>query len=560
MRDELVPEKGFGLFVDRVKQPVKASKDVEESRFALRSRGSVDVADVIDLHELPIPALEAKPDEPAPELSLPTKVVEREERINVAQSGAFSGLKVTKRAPIEAVLGVRAPGPVAPVPFSAVAKPELPVKTYFSGVAARLSKLGQKAKVDKPVTERPDALPGKANAKAKAPSAVKEKSKKAVSTDKPGASIDVLVSLESSREVLWRVTAKGLYEVAASDVRRVLSFTGADKHFKVSQAMRDGTASDYVLSEVGEPVRLINMSKTLGSIYCTTASRVLQKAPIHIGPGLLVLEQLLQKDREANEPLLCGLVLQDANAGTGLVILYHVSALGDISDVQVTANVDNVNFVLAQFAASNRVDLATTKVVLFNNEDLLGGASRAQTFPLEQEYFGVSLSTLTGYAAIIAIAGAVGTSAYAFKNYAQMHAVQTSLATAQAEKREAQKSLDTHLLGAVKSFSVTQSVNLEQASARAARAWVEGSKVVMEATAKQETYVVTMPLTKAGLVSGNPSLLGQVTKDAVSPLLSMVGIEGCTKSTPAISGGMNALQISITCENNLGLFSAYWPS
>jgi hypothetical protein len=273
----------------------------------------------------------------------------------------------------------------------------------------------------------------------------------------------------------------------------------------------------------------------------------------------MVLERMLKSEREGDEPILCGLVLRDDQSGKGLVVLYYFNPAGDTTAVQVTANADNVNFVLSQFAATNRLDLATTKAVLFKNEEFLKSTGIAQYYPLESEYFGVPLAKLTMIAAAVVAVGAAATVGYAVTAYTTHSSTQSQLSRALAGHKKLQQDLDEKLLSSVKSFAGTQTVDITAASARANALWVPGAKVVLDSEPGKDTYILSMPLTTGGSTGGAPAILGRLSTSDVAPLLTTTAIPGCTRSAPSISGALNVLQTTITCENSAGLFSAYWP-
>lgn len=594
---ELVPEKGFGLFV----KPASPDSAAPAPLRSARPRGlpRAPAGDVIDVE----PIDRGRPVTSTPQPAAPgqSPPVEAQPLPPVATAagpaaGMFAGLKVTKNPP-------RAPEPAA-APATHVAEPAQKRAFSLGGAFGKKAPSesapapAQPTVTDAPAAQskgfslkgsfgkKPEAKDGAAASAplaAKAPgfsfagsfgkktpaapdAATKAKAVKAPKASMPAKragppanSLDVLVHLDGGREVFWRITASGMHEVAVTDVLTAVSFTRGDFRFSVPAALSNGAARDFVLSEVGEPVRVLNTSSALLAVYAAAVSRVVELAPVVVAPGLLVLEQLLKVERQPDEPVLCTLVLSDSQTSQSLVVLYYFSPEGEVSAVQVTANADNLNFVISQFAATHRLDLAHTKAVLFKNEDLLKGASYAQYFPVDATVLGVSATKLMKRApfALAVLAGATvlfagqayGTKALASREHASLVAQQTKL----------QSQLNVGLLDAVTSFARTQSVDVTQTMTRARAFWVPLTTVVAEATPAKEEYRITLQLVRADSAGGAALLLGQRALEDLSPLLSNQPIKGCVKSAPGISGGLNALQTTITCEAGSSYFSDYWP-
>lgn len=391
------------------------------------------------------------------------------------------------------------------------------------------------------------------------PKKVKTSSKAAPTRQKKGA-LDILVELEGGREVYWRVTSTGLEEISVENASNVASFTKADRYFDSDEPLKTREATDLVLAELGEAVRIVNRTKEQGAIYATTANRVLDKKALRITPGLMALvSQLPGGEGLKPSNLLCVLVLKDETSGRGLIILNHFSDSGGASPVQVTASAENVNFVISQFATANRLSLQSTEALILTNEDLLKGAGALARYPLEVEVFGVPLSTLTNYAAIACVLGALGGGSFALQGYTSMTSAKSSLAAANSTKTSLKKQLDERLLASVSSFTLSQSLKVNEAFHTAEALWVPGTTMTLSATPGSATYLLKMPLVPTSMVGGYPSILSQTDMSDLTPLLSEEILEGCTKSAPSLTGALNAIQISITCNAPANLFSSYWP-
>lgn len=502
-----------GLFVQRPKSGETAQAE---------SRKPVAPADVIDVEVIDRPASSGVQSEASPPG-------------NAEKPSAFKGFSVKRRA-----------NAAAQVPLESAEKKS----GFFSALRGSPKSKPEKAKptTANPVKNDSDKL--KKSKPSSRPSPAKQKK----------GALDVLVELEGGREVYWRVTATGLEEITAEDASNVASFTKADRYFDSDEPMQTREATDLVLAELGEAVRIVNRTKEQGSIYATSAQRVAGKKALRIAPGLMALVSQLPEGADVKpKGLLCVLVLKDETSGRGLIILHHFSETGSASPVQVTASAENVNFVISQFATANRLSLEDTKAVILTNDDLLKGAGALTHYPLEMEFYGVPLSALTNYAAIACLLGALGAGAFALQGYTSMASAKSSLAAATTTKTSLKKQLDERLLASVSSFTLSQSLKVSDAFQTAEALWVPGTTMTLSATPGSATYTLKMPLVPASMVGGYPSILSQTDMSDLSPLLSKEILEGCTKSAPSLTGALNAIQISITCNAPTNLFSSYWP-
>lgn len=383
---------------------------------------------------------------------------------------------------------------------------------------------------------------------------------KPVNTSRTGAprgALDVLIELEGNRRVFWRVTATGFEELPAERVRKAASFSRNEQRFHVESSVSFNQAQDLALAEVGEDVRIVNGSRSVKAVYSATAQRIADLQPVSIGPGLLLIDELLLKERTPGEELICGLILKGASDSQSLAVLYHFTDQDEVAATQITVNPDNLNFVLAQFASSRRLEVADTKVILFNNEDLLKAAGKVQYFPAEAVWRGVPVRVVLWTATAVA-AGAAGLCGlYAAQAYVRVAAAQAKVTAVSAEQKKVQKSIDELLTSSVVSFAHSQSLDLGQMTERAGEFWTPGAKVVVDATARVETYNITLPLTRGGLMGNRPSVLHQLNLGHVEPLLKKEPPEGCAKAMPEVSGGLNAVQVTITCESTTGTLSGY---
>jgi hypothetical protein len=391
----------------------------------------------------------------------------------------------------------------------------------------------------------------KASAPEKAASVSKATSKKPAAKTRAassGAQLDLLVELDAERRVYWRVTPQGLMQVEADQVRQAASFSATDERFPTDAALSYNQAKDLALSEIGEDCRIVNASKTARAVYATKATRI-DSLACEVAPGVALVDQLLAADSHSEQELIVGFLLKDESSTQSLAILYHVNAKGAFSSPQVTVNPDNLSFTLSQFASSKRLNVDEAEVLLFKNTEMLSVAGNLACYPNEPVWNGVPVRKVVWLAAIASTAAAVVMGCYAGQAYLQKHSLESEQASLSAAVKKVDSQLKETISSSVVAFAATQAVDVQQVTDRAAQLWVPYSKVTLEATATAQRFDVQMPLNRGGLFNNRPSVLGQLAARDVEPLIGMTAPDGCVKDIPGVSGGLDAIQISISCES-----------
>lgn len=380
---------------------------------------------------------------------------------------------------------------------------------------------------------------------------------KSVRSDAPRGSTDLLLEMENGRKVYWRVSKQDVQELDESVVRRALSFSRAELRLTTSEALAFSPAQDLVLAELGEDARVVNASRTLKSVYAITARRAEELEPVQTAPGLMLLDHLLQDKQVEGQPLLCALVIKGADDAARVAVLVHYTEAGELGALQVTVNPDNLNFVLSQFAASRRLNTEQTQVVLLSNADLLQAVSKVQSYPSEALWRGYSVRKLTWGVTWAAVGIAAVCGLYAAKSFTSLQLAQSRIGEAQAQEKKAKASLDALLVSSVKSFAQLQSLDLQQVTERAGEVWTPGSIVMVDAGISTQLYTTQLPLTRGIMQGSRPSVLEQTLPAHVRPLLERAPPQDCAKSLPEISGALNVVQITVTCESTPGPLAAY---
>lgn len=443
-----------------------------------------------------------------------------------AQETGSPKIKVRRKAPVAEPLDVP------------VAKPtKAPLDVETESPRRKLFKFGEKKQEASAARE-----PEKSVSSAKV--------KRAKVSGVPPASLDIAIGLEDGSTVFWRVKPDALDEVNSSEVTLAASFSPQDLRLRAEGIKSHKGALDLVMSEVGDDVRVVFKPKSSNIVYATTTARVLEHSPTRIGPGALLIDRLIKDDWSESNDIVCCVLLKTSDDANGLAILYHGNTNGDLSIPQISVNPDNLNFVISQFASALKLNLETTKVVILGNADLLKEANELVGYPTETSWQGIPLSKVWRVSAVIGAIMATASVTFCGYSYLELSSAEKKTSSYTAKLNATKSEVDVLLSTSLKSFAKLQTLNLPRITERAGEVWTPGAKVSLEATSAVEKYVTTLPLLNKGSeLGGTPSVLNQQSMDNIEPLIKLTPPEGCVKTAPEISGGLNVVQVTVNCEN-----------
>ena len=352
------------------------------------------------------------------------------------------------------------------------------------------------------------------------------------------------------------MTATTLDPVDEADMVKAASFSGDDRRFLTPAPINYQQAVDIVLSDgVSEDVRVLNMSKSMGVIYGTALERI-QNSPVALGPGLLLVEKALARmERPAKAHVICILLRDDASARS-IAVLYHSNPEGEIDAPQISVNPSNLAFTLAQFQAARGLP-NDVQVLQLSNEDLMAVASDFRLYPQEGMWKGIPISRLLWGAVAVSFVAAVGCAGYAAYSHVQLTDTRAQAAQLRDKAQRLNVKNESLIASSLVSYGKLQSLDISRVSERAAQIWQPRSIMQLEATAAAEKYTLAMPLTGGGFFYSRPSVLKKLETKNVEKLLKLTPPEGCTKHMPGVSGGVNVIEITISCESFAGSVSRY---
>lgn len=368
--------------------------------------------------------------------------------------------------------------------------------------------------------------------------------------------LHLALTLGTETVVYYEMTADTLANVQPKDFTEAAAFSKADVRFPADAAMAYKTAVDLALSEgVGETVRIVHAAKQLGATYATSVER-LDLTPVRLGPGLMLVELALRKQERPTVPHTVSVLLKDGASPLAALILYYVDGNGEFSLPQVTVASTNLGFTLQEFKNSRGLT-SDSPVVELSNSDLLDVADQLQLYPAEAEWNGISVRTLLGYGVIVAAAAAVGTTGFAAYEHMTLAGIRAQTKTITAKTAQFDKKNQALISESLVSFGRAQSLNAKEVSERAANLWVPRTTMTVEANASSAAFNITMPLTVGGYVNNRPSALAELNNQEIQQLLKLTPPEGCSKTMPGVSGGVNVLQVTVNCEAVVGSLARY---
>ena len=462
----------------------------------------------------------------------------------VKKQSLFAGLKMGKKsskaeqAAPSAQEGESAPTDAAQASENVTSEKPSKSKWFSAGAFSK------KAKNESDAGTAPGGSSKETPKKAKKP----KKSK-----TKAGASVYLTTEIENGRTIFWELGATTLRQLEEAPAgARVFSFSKDDVRYRADKAMNDRKAQGVALSDIGENVGIVNLSKAFGAIYACRLSK-LQNEPYVIAPGVQVFEpEMLSRETDTDQIL--GAMLSDDTTGQSMAILVHVNSVGDAESAQVSLNPENMNFVLSQFMASRKINRARVQTLIFNNQEILELSKDAKAYPSSLMLYGLPVSTLRKSALGSTSLLALTCMAWAGLQYYSLDIASQDKAALTGEIRNlSSKRLDV-LANSLGSITAEMRTDVAPFVSQAEALWVPGSNI--SATARLETweYVVVMPLANKDNVASNPA--GEVR--SASELMRLMNLnvpENCTKSNLTSANTQNEFKITVTCSIERGRFA-----
>jgi hypothetical protein len=390
----------------------------------------------------------------------------------------------------------------------------------------------------------------------KAPKAPKVKTAKTRSSGKALTQLTILAELDTGRSLYWTLEAGRLIQLADAPATPAFSFSKEDFRFKAEGGLSHKQASDVALQEVGESVQVINRTRDLGAVYATRQERALASKQ-SLTPAQQVLDILMGKKYAEGASVICGFLLKDADSDLSLAVLYHIGPDGEATKPQISVNPDSMEFVIAQFSASRKLDKSTTQVVLFDNAEFLSVAGEAQAYPNERVWRGMPVRKLLWGAAVASMAVAVGCSAWAAFEFQQVVSLKSQQAALKTSIATIQQDVGVKVKESLPNFVDTMSLDIRQLATRGQSMWVPGSRMVLTADLANAKYEMWLMVSTGKTFFNRPSTLEPITVETHQKLINFVAPDGCVRDALGVAGSMNETELTINCETGNPALARY---
>ena len=370
-------------------------------------------------------------------------------------------------------------------------------------------------------------------------------------------SIPIVTQLEGGQVVHWVLNSEGLSQASEPSTQMSLSFSKNDCRFSATTPLSYGAASDIALGEIGEDIYLVNASKTFGAVYAIGQSK-LPSNKGRLAPGFQIIDKLIRSKGDKSQDVVVGFLLDGNRNSSSLAVLYYINKAGEAGAPQITVNPENMEFTLTQFVTQRRINLETTRTVIFDNKDFLEHCHNILEYPNEAVWQGVSVRKLTWSAALASCtAAAVVVSYTAFQFVNATHLAQ-QIALDTKEIKTLTDNSNEKLSKSVLAFANAVSLSPTDTLERAQQLWLPATKVILTAKPTEATYTLTMPLVKGNRVDNSkPSVAQALTTEELSNLIKSNAPTGCTRDGLAVTGSLNEVQVSINCTIRPSSFTRY---
>lgn len=214
------------------------------------------------------------------------------------------------------------------------------------------------------------------------------------------------VQPDGARETVWELGRDNAVTRVGDPVpdETLISFSNQDYRFVAQKAMSHTKAMAVALENLGQAVRVASRISDMRVFY----ARPIDSMPEYeVVPGMQAIDQALAMDKERpSYPLVAGFQLGLPD-GAQVVILYHYDEAGEVGRTQVSMNPESVDFVLAQFAATRRLDLGAIPVRIYDSEVFRRAISGLVAFQDEDPIMGMPPSQFYARANRLALWGTV---------------------------------------------------------------------------------------------------------------------------------------------------------
>jgi hypothetical protein len=364
----------------------------------------------------------------------------------------------------------------------------------------------------------------------------------------------ILTDLGGDRELFWQVTKDNIRRLESPEQRDVLSFSPKDVRFATEGTLSRSKAENMALIDAGEPVQIVNRSKDLRAFYSTTAERV-QTIDFRLAPGEQALDALVLERKLKGKSLITGFVLKGAE--DSVAILYYLNPEGEMGKPVIAVNPDNIEFMLSQFAASNRLSEGEAQIELFDNAALLSFAGNIDLYPNESSMLGMPLRVFYWRLALLGLLAAAGTAGFAGQQYLALTKTEKAIKASEngiklLEKQDVQRlENSSHQLARLMSTDTEVLFTLSRSF------WQPSTLVSAEAKDDLYTFKVRAKLSKTLTRGRGSSAAALPAPEEIDYLFSRDLPEGCIRKSINYTSTFNEVEVLLECQIGTAPLSRY---
>lgn len=361
-----------------------------------------------------------------------------------------------------------------------------------------------------------------------------------------------VVQPDGARETVWELGRDNSVTRAGDPVpeETLLSFSNQDYRFTTLKSVSHTKAMSMALENLGQAVRIASRSSDLRAFY----ARPIDNMPEYeVVPGMQAIDQALAMDKERpGYPLIAGFQLGLPDESQ-VVILYHYDDAGEAGRTQVSMNPESLEFVLAQFAATRRLDLATTPVRVYDGEVFRRAVSGLIAFQDEDPIMGVTPAVFYARANRLALWATVFSVSACGFYYTKVENAESSAAEATESAKRVVSEKETLLASSPSSLGAQFSLDGLAALKAAEALYRPGLSISVDTPPGASSTEITVS-------GGFP--VGMSADERAALMASIKGlpeVPKCKKSEYQLTSNLNEAKVIYKCDSKASNLNDYRP-
>lgn len=433
--------------------------------------------------------------------------------------------------------------------------PDAPKKSLLADIMAKLKSADAKVERQEPVLSDAQVGPGKLagllKRKAQATDAEqKETAPKEALRHAAKGNLRFVVQPDGARETVWSLGADNsvtrLGDPEPGEL--LLSFSNQDFRFTTKKSVSHTKALNQALEGMGQAVRIAGRTADLRTFY----ARPVENMPDYdVIPGLQLIDQALALDKvKASFPLIAGFELGLPDQSQ-VVVLCHYDDAGDVGRTQVSMNPESIEFVLAQFASTRRLDLAAIPVKIYDADMLRRCVPHMEPFADEDPIMGLPPTQFYRRANRVALIGAIGGLAFFSYYYTMVESAESAAAGATEAAQGVIKQKGDLLASSPTMLGAQFALQGLKALRAAEELYRPGIELSLDSQADGVTITANAVM--------NMDMPAEERIQLLDDMRKLPTPANCKRGEFNLASTLNEAKIVYNCYSNAGNFSQYRP-